>query len=551
MQKSSISTESALADLVSLWQRRRAEGQTVTPGELCRDRPELLPQLEQRIAALERMAELADGMHETATLDLVAPDPADAGQKSLPTLDSLAAPDAPLPSYWPKIPGYEIVGELGRGGMGVVYKARQTELGRIVALKMILSGVHAHEAEVERFRTEGRAIARLQHPNIVQIFEVGEQGGLPFFSLEFCDGGSLSNKLRTGPLLPNDAALLVEQLARAIHVAHQAGIVHRDLKPANILLAANGTAKVTDFGLAKLLGSDAGHTQTGVVVGTPSYMAPEQAGGKTKEVGPATDVYALGAILYELLTGRPPFLAPTAVDTITKVVSEQPLAPRVLQPKVPRDLETVCLKCLEKDPRRRYASAEELADDLQRYLGGYAVLARRPSLLTQARYWARRPERVRDAGIVQLVVALFLVSEILFDALYDMAALFGIGKMTPSPWRLYLIHCVMAVLFALVGIATIKRRAWAVWLGFSLSTFLTLIVYGYHAISVWGGDFRALLPHELVVEYVFIFAGKWAVGPFVAYAIALYSYHVNRDLIRSEAAQRARPTQATPQTNQK
>ncbi len=209
---------------------------------------------------------------------------------------------------------------------------RQLGLNRVVALKMILAGGHAGADALARFKTEAEAVARLQHPHIVQIHEVGEQDGLPFFSVEFCDGGSLADKLRTGPLLPQAAARLVEQLARAVHVAHQAGIVHRDLKPANILLAAGGTPKVTDFGLAKRLGSATGNTQTGAVLGTPSYMAPEQAGGKAKEVGPAADVYALGAILYECLTGRPPFLAPTAVDTILQVVSEPPLAPRALQP---------------------------------------------------------------------------------------------------------------------------------------------------------------------------------------------------------------------------
>jgi serine/threonine-protein kinase len=281
MPNSSTSSESALADLVSLWQRRRAAGQTVTPGELCRDRPELLPQLEQRIAALQRMDDLADGIHETATIEPAAvPQVAD-------------SPQATVSARRPAIPGYEIVGELGRGGMGVVNKARQTQLGRMVALKMILSGGMAGKAELARFRTEAEAIACLQHANIVQIHEVGEREGRPFFSLEFCAGGSLEHKLNGRPLPAVEAARLVETLAQAMEAAHQAHVIHRDLKPANVLLTADGTPKITDFGLAKKLDVQ-GQTHTGAVMGTPSYMAPEQAGGQ-KDVGPGADVYALGA----------------------------------------------------------------------------------------------------------------------------------------------------------------------------------------------------------------------------------------------------------------
>jgi WD40 repeat protein len=267
--------------------------------------------------------------------------------------------------------------------MGVVYQARQTKLGRVVALKMILSGAHAGEADVARFRTEAEAIARLQHPNIVQIHEVGEQDGLPYFSLEFCPGGSLDKKLAGTPLPPGEAAALVEALARAMQAAHKKGVIHRDLKPANVLFAEDGTPKVTDFGLAKKL-DEAGQTQSGAVMGTPSYMAPEQAGYKpdaqTRGIGPAADVYALGAILYEMLTGRPPFRAATALDTLMQVVSDEPVPPTQLQSKVPRDLETICLKCLNKEPARRYESAAALADDLGRWQRGEAVLARPPSL---------------------------------------------------------------------------------------------------------------------------------------------------------------------------
>ncbi len=274
------------------------------------------------------------------------------------------------------VPGYEVLGELGRGGMGVVYKARQVGLNRTVALKMILVAECAGGQDRARFKAEGEAVARLQHPNVVQIHEVGEHDDRPFFSMEFVDGGSLAHKARGGPLPPRAAAGLVETLARAMHAAHEYGVVHRDLKPANVLLSADGTPKIADFGLAKRLDVDAGQTRTGSVLGTPSYMAPEQADGRTKEVGPAADVYALGAILYELLTGRPPFKGETAMHTLFQVLSVEPVPPARLRTGVPADLNVICLKCLEKNPRDRYASAAALAEDLRRFLNGEVIAAR-------------------------------------------------------------------------------------------------------------------------------------------------------------------------------
>jgi hypothetical protein len=304
------------------------------------------------------------------------------------------------------VPGYEILAELGRGGMGVVYRARQLALGRVVALKMILSGAHAGEAELARFKTEAQAVARLQHPNIVQVFEVGEHGGLPFLSLEFCPGASLEKKLNGTPLAPREAAALVETLGRAMQAAHEKEVIHRDLKPANVLLGEDGTPKITDFGLAKKL-DEAGQTATGAVMGTPSYMAPEQAGGRSKDVGPHTDVYALGAILYECLTGRPPFRAATSLDTILQAVSDDPAPPTQLNPKVPCDLETICLKCLEKEPAKRYLSAQALADDLRRFLDGAPIRARRTKVLERAVKWVRR--HPAPAGLVAVVVLATLV----------------------------------------------------------------------------------------------------------------------------------------------
>ena len=283
--------------------------------------------------------------------------------------------------------------------MAVVYKARQESLHRIVALKMILAGIHAAPEEVARFRIEAEAVAQLQHPHIVQIYEIGQKDGCPYYSLEFVEGGSLARQLDGKPWPAEKAARLVEALARAIHHAHLHGIVHRDLKPGNVLLTVNGQPKVTDFGVAKRLDSNLGHTRTGAVLGTPSYMAPEQAEGK-RAVGPAADVYGLGAILYEMLTGRAPFQGPTPLDTVLQVVSEEPMAPRRLQATVPRDLETICLKCLEKDPRRRYATAQALGDDLVCFLGGEPISARPPGLLGRFDRWAR----LRPALAVTLIV---------------------------------------------------------------------------------------------------------------------------------------------------
>jgi tRNA A-37 threonylcarbamoyl transferase component Bud32 len=274
--------------------------------------------------------------------------------------------------------------------MGVVYKARHVKLNRVVALKMILSGAHADAEELTRFRAEAEAVARVKHPNIVQVYDIGEHHGKPFISLEFVEGGSLMRRLALKAMKPREAAELVETLARALHAAHVQNIVHRDLKPANVLLTADGEPKVVDFGLAKRLEDDSGQTQSGSVLGTPSYMAPEQADGRIEDIGPTTDVYALGAILYETLTGRAPFKGATVLDTLAQVRHEEPIAPSRLQPKIPRDLETICLKCLNKAVPKRYASAEDLADDLRRYLNGEPILARPVGRVGRLWRWCRR-----------------------------------------------------------------------------------------------------------------------------------------------------------------
>jgi serine/threonine protein kinase/WD40 repeat protein len=332
-----------------------------------------------------------------------------------------------------RIAGYVVVEELGRGGMGVVYQARQVRLNRTVALKLILAGEYASPKQRERFQREAEAAARLDHPNIVRVLEVGEHAGRPFCSMEYVDGGSLADRLTGAPWPARTAAELVAAIARAAHHAHERGVVHRDLKPANILIAGDprspaerstdpehppksrepqrlaGTPKIADFGLAKSLNEErgGGPTRTGDVLGTPAYMAPEQTGGRAQPVGPATDVWALGAILYELLTGRPPFQGDSTVETLQQVRQDDPVSPRRLRPRLPRDLETICLKCLRKAPHDRYGSAAELADDLERWLRQEPIVARPVGPWGRMWRWCRRNPRVAalSAGLVVLTCA--------------------------------------------------------------------------------------------------------------------------------------------------
>ncbi len=333
----------------------------------------------------------------------------------------------------PQVPGYEIIHEVGRGGMGVVYKARQKNLNRLVALKMILSGGHAGPTERERFRREAESVAALQHPHIVQIFEVGEAEGRPYLALEFVEGGSLAQGLTGTPWEPALAAELIEILAGTMQFAHDSGIVHRDLKPGNVLLQVDGRKaegakpgdydfsrlrqeelrpKITDFGLAKRIDESVGDggTRSGAVMGTPSYIAPEQAAGKTRDIGPSTDVYALGAILYEVLTGRPPFRGETPLDTVLQVINDDPVPLRKLNPHVPKDLETICLKCLTKTPAKRYAGAAALAADLRRFLNGEPILARPLSSWGRGVKWARRHPALSSLLFVTAVSAVALVT---------------------------------------------------------------------------------------------------------------------------------------------
>ncbi len=362
------------------------------------------------IAEPETVSVVRAGLAEPVT---VPPDlrPEDAaGAATVPPAPLVLADATAVLDEVRTVPGYVILSELGRGGMGVVYRARHAALKRTVALKMILAGAHGGPAELTRFRTEAEAAARMQHPNIVQIYEVGEHQGLPYFSLEYVEGGSLAHQIDGEPWDNRKAAGLIAVLAEAIQHAHERDIIHRDLKPANILLArpesepaADFIPKITDFGLAKRLEEGKGLTQTGAVMGTPSYMAPEQAAGKNQEIGPAADVYALGAILYELLTGRPPFVAATTLDIVLLVLGEEPVPPRQRNLDIDRDLETICLKCLRKEPRQRYASALDLGDDLHRFLRGDPIRARPLGERELASRWARKHPITTIVTVMALV----------------------------------------------------------------------------------------------------------------------------------------------------
>ncbi len=358
-----------------------------------------------------RFPALADRLRHQAALHraLLGPggdsiDPTQGATRASPGGATLPGPTGPGPpvstgrTTWRGPAGYEIKRLLGRGGMGVVYEARQVRLNRPVALKMIRSGVHASPEDRLRFISEAEVIARLRHPNIVQVYAFGDSDGQPFFEMEYVDGGSLIDRLDGTPRPTRDASALLEILARAIHEAHRKGVIHRDLKPSNILLMADGSPKIVDFGLAKLIGSEGGLTRTDSVLGSPAYMAPEQAAGRASAVAPASDVYALGAIYYEMLTGRQPFVAGTTMETLDLVRHAEPVAPSRLRPGLPLDLETICLRCLNKDPGRRYASAEALADDLGRWLRGESILARPTGLLERGYRWSLRNRAV--AGLL-------------------------------------------------------------------------------------------------------------------------------------------------------
>ncbi len=467
--------ESRQFDLLDEYLRRLQSGERPERGELLRERPELASALD----CLEM-------------LDRFAPCQNPAAEEVLEDLGD-----------------YELLEEIGRGGMGVVYKARQKKLDRTVAVKMVLAGHLGSPEHLRRFEQEAKATAQLQHPHIVHIHEIGECDGRQFFVMEYVDGVSLARRISQGLLEIDEAVRILALTADAVAHLHAQGIVHRDLKPSNILLDRQGQPHVGDFGLAKVFRADSTSTATGVITGTPSYMSPEQAAGRNEQVGPSSDIYSLGAILYEMLTARPPFLEENPLDTLMQVLSREPLLPRAINSKIPRGLQLICLKCLAKTPAQRYSSARELADDLERYSRGEPLLARPPSLKDGLLRWGRRqPALASRLG----ALAVFYVVE-LFN--------FHSGLL-PADFHLRI--SLLVVIWAAASIVFqqfLDSRRWSVPARFGWGTLDSLLLF-FILITADGAASPLVIGYPLLI----VASGLWFRVRFVTFmgALSLLSY---------------------------
>jgi hypothetical protein len=493
--------ERRLLDVIAAYYVSARSGTEPDPREWIDRHPELVPQLSEFFADQQRLHRL--GSNGTG-LEPSTPDFGD----------------------------YVLIRELGRGGMGVVFEALQPKLGRRIALKVQLSGPLASTDDRQRFRNEAEAIAHLDHPQIIPIHEVGESDGRGYFTMKLVDGGSLADHLDKFAHDTARTCRLLAAVARAIDYAHRRGVLHRDLKPSNILLDAADQPYVSDFGLAKRLEADAELTRSGALLGSPSYMAPEQTTGHKASITTATDVYGLGAVLYALLTGRPPFRGESALETIEQVRDLPPEPPSTLNSRVDRDLETICLKALEKDPDRRYASAGALADDLERWLAGESIAARPSGQLDRLRRWCVRPQRIRETGLLFLGLGVCLGA---FAALGFATMPFLAGELQrPDAMRLHLVRCIVFAYLpmSLIGHYIIRRRRWALWAGLAHATILTINMIGsifdVLVLDLGGGSMEnraGRFPFELLCTTLFSLQA-------LACLVALAADHSQRAMLR-------------------
>jgi predicted Ser/Thr protein kinase len=543
--------EGSSFDLLARYLEDLQNGRAPDRADFLRQYPELRSAL-KCLEDLERFADSAAGADDAPTL----------------TRDD-ATPIAEGPAVTPRQFGpYELLAELGRGGMGVVYQARHGGLGRTVALKMVLASQLASDQQRRRFEVEGRAAASLRHSNIVRLLDSGQVEGQPYLAMDYIAGSTLARRLQRGPIERDAAVRLLCAIARAVDYLHRQGIVHRDVKPSNILLDEEDEPYLTDFGLAKLLETDSQLTGTGVAAGTPSYMAPEQAAGKTECITPLCDVYSLGAVLYELLTGRPPFQASSAIDVLIQVLESEPINPRQLNPAIPRSLATICLKCLEKQPANRYPSAGALADDLERYLKGEIVEARGAGLVQRVQRWMRRqPALASRLGVFTLfylveaasyalgrwghefhysVTAILLVwaaASLIFQRLmnrdqWQLAVPFAWGTVDAAALLWLLLIADGATSPLVIGYPLLVVAA-GLWFRVRLVWFMTLLSVASYLVLI--GDYFVRRPEELKTEsvlhsddFIYFVVGLIAMGAAVAYQVervrALSRYYERRQL---------------------